>query len=149
MMASTLLRRQFAPSKHDIFRSFSSTSARCRPDLVQPGGRNVFDTHTVEDLHGLPASEILAESGTRADAKLKHFTGTCAMVLWYQSALFIALKSQLWVSMSMRTAYQVIVVSSPQHPAAHGVLRLILELNGEEVLRSDPVSFITSRISVC
>lgn len=29
---------------------------------------------------------------------------------------------------------------SPQHPAAHGVLRLILELNGEEVLRADPVS---------
>ncbi|KAL7414064.1 nife hydrogenase-like protein [Mrakia frigida] len=26
----------------------------------------------------------------------------------------------------------------PQHPAAHGVLRLILELNGERVLRADP-----------
>jgi NADH dehydrogenase (ubiquinone) Fe-S protein 2 len=26
----------------------------------------------------------------------------------------------------------------PQHPAAHGVLRLILELNGETVLRADP-----------
>ena len=26
----------------------------------------------------------------------------------------------------------------PQHPAAHGVLRLILELNGEVVLRADP-----------
>jgi len=26
----------------------------------------------------------------------------------------------------------------PQHPAAHGVLRLILELDGEKVLRADP-----------
>ena len=26
----------------------------------------------------------------------------------------------------------------PQHPAAHGVLRLILELHGEEVIRADP-----------
>jgi len=26
----------------------------------------------------------------------------------------------------------------PQHPAAHGVLRLVLELDGENVLRADP-----------
>ncbi|MCV2509581.1 MAG: NADH-quinone oxidoreductase subunit D, partial [Neisseriaceae bacterium] len=26
----------------------------------------------------------------------------------------------------------------PQHPAAHGVLRLILELEGETILRADP-----------
>ncbi|KAJ4476187.1 Ndufs2, NADH:ubiquinone oxidoreductase 49 kd subunit [Lentinula aciculospora] len=69
-----------------------------------PGGKNVFDYHTVEDLQGMHASEILAETGTRADAKMRHFT----------------------------------VNFGPQHPAAHGVLRLILELNGEEILRADP-----------
>ena len=26
----------------------------------------------------------------------------------------------------------------PQHPAAHGVLRLVLELSGEVVVRADP-----------
>jgi NADH:ubiquinone oxidoreductase subunit D len=26
----------------------------------------------------------------------------------------------------------------PQHPAAHGVLRLVLEMNGEVVCRADP-----------
>lgn len=26
----------------------------------------------------------------------------------------------------------------PQHPAAHGVLRLILELDGEVILKADP-----------
>ncbi len=26
----------------------------------------------------------------------------------------------------------------PQHPAAHGVLRLILELQGETIIRADP-----------
>lgn len=26
----------------------------------------------------------------------------------------------------------------PQHPAAHGVLRLILELDGETIIRADP-----------
>ncbi|MCC6592278.1 MAG: NADH-quinone oxidoreductase subunit D, partial [Xanthomonadales bacterium] len=26
----------------------------------------------------------------------------------------------------------------PQHPAAHGVLRLVLEMDGETVVRADP-----------
>ncbi|KAF5361258.1 hypothetical protein D9758_010303 [Tetrapyrgos nigripes] len=39
------------------------------------GAKNVFDYHTVEDLQGMHASQILAETGTRADAKMRHFTG--------------------------------------------------------------------------
>lgn len=60
--------------------------------------------HTVEELHGRTAEEILREGGTRKEASMRHFT----------------------------------VNFGPQHPAAHGVLRLILELNGEEILRTDP-----------
>ena len=26
----------------------------------------------------------------------------------------------------------------PQHPAAHGVLRMVLELDGETIVRADP-----------
>ncbi|KAH7873888.1 NADH-ubiquinone oxidoreductase [Lentinula edodes] len=73
-----------------------------------PGAKNIFEYHTVEDLQGMHASEILAETGTRADAKMRHFTG------------------------------ENLRFNLPQHPAAHGVLRLILELNGEEILRADP-----------
>lgn len=32
----------------------------------------------------------------------------------------------------------MIINFGPQHPAAHGVLRLILELDGETVIRADP-----------
>ncbi|KAH7914532.1 NADH-ubiquinone oxidoreductase 49 kDa subunit mitochondrial precursor [Hygrophoropsis aurantiaca] len=121
-MASSILRRTLASSAKPTrtfsspistcrARTFSSTVARCQGQaqvdgeesaLKTTGARNVFDTHTVEDLHGMTATEILSETGTRADAKLRHFTG------------------------------------APQHPAAHGVLRMILEMNGEEILRVDP-----------
>ena len=75
-MASVLLRRQLVLPKRTVFRSFSTSPARWKPE-VQPtnGARNPFETHTVEDLHGMSAAEILAETGTRADAKLRHFTG--------------------------------------------------------------------------
>lgn len=37
-----------------------------------------------------------------------------------------------------RTVKNMQLNFGPQHPAAHGVLRLVLELDGEKVLRSDP-----------
>lgn len=38
-----------------------------------------------------------------------------------------------------RSAPQNIILNfGPQHPAAHGVLRLIIELDGEIVRRADP-----------
>ncbi|ESK85634.1 nadh-ubiquinone oxidoreductase 49 kda [Moniliophthora roreri MCA 2997] len=114
-MASMLLRSAARTScttsvSRLLNRSLSSTSRRfAEPnpaaDSAQTrGAKNVFEYHTVEDLHGMSATDILAETGTRSDAKMRHFT----------------------------------VNFGPQHPAAHGVLRLILELNGEEILRADP-----------
>ncbi|TFY71801.1 hypothetical protein EVG20_g1200 [Dentipellis fragilis] len=110
-MASTLLRRQLARSPRlPSRRAFASSSllsqelsSASRPAHTKEG-RHVFDTHTVEDLHGMSAKDILAETGARKESQMRHFT----------------------------------VNFGPQHPAAHGVLRMILELNGEEILRADP-----------
>lgn len=41
-------------------------------------------------------------------------------------------------SISNRKIRHYTVNFGPQHPAAHGVLRLILEINGEEIVRADP-----------
>lgn len=41
-------------------------------------------------------------------------------------------------SVSDRKVRHYTVNFGPQHPAAHGVLRLILELNGEIIVRADP-----------
>ena len=35
----------------------------------------------------------------------------------------------------------------PQHPAAHGVLRLVLELDGEVIMRADRIEGIWRRSS--
>jgi NADH dehydrogenase (ubiquinone) Fe-S protein 2 len=76
-MASVLLRRQLARnisfSNRRLFSSTSSVLAQAAPQ--GDGGRNAFNKHIAEGLQGVSASEILAESGTRKDAQMRHFTG--------------------------------------------------------------------------
>jgi len=40
--------------------------------------------------------------------------------------------------MKLKTLKTINLNFGPQHPAAHGVLRLILELNGEKIVKLDP-----------
>jgi hypothetical protein len=41
----------------------------------------VFDYHTVEDLHGMDAADILADPISRPDSKMRHFTGEFVLLL--------------------------------------------------------------------
>lgn len=50
----------------------------------------------------------------------------------------VMLKALLWRIRSYTNLKTFKLNFGPQHPAAHGVLRLILELNGEIVVRADP-----------
>ena len=46
--------------------------------------------------------------------------------------------SQIKINNKLRFLQTVSLNFGPQHPSAHGVLRLILELNGEIIKRADP-----------
>jgi NADH dehydrogenase (ubiquinone) Fe-S protein 2 len=39
------------------------------------GSTYVMDTHTVEDLQGMSAQDVLAEHGGRPEKQMRHFTG--------------------------------------------------------------------------
>lgn len=43
-----------------------------------PGTKHGLEYHTVEDLHSMDAKTVLAETGTRKDATMRHFTGMYA-----------------------------------------------------------------------
>jgi NADH:ubiquinone oxidoreductase subunit D len=48
------------------------------------------------------------------------------------------MKENLLTKNTIRKIKNFTMNFGPQHPAAHGVLRLLLELNGEFVERADP-----------
>jgi NADH dehydrogenase (ubiquinone) Fe-S protein 2 len=86
-MASALLRRRLVhiaglAQQRRLFSSTFSVLAQAAPQgqgssptTTAPGGINAFNRHIAEGLQGVSASEILAESGTRKDAQMRHFTG--------------------------------------------------------------------------
>lgn len=78
-MATTLLRRQLRLAQP--LRCFSVHHPRAQVTehsnraASLPGGSAFDRPHTVEDLHGMPAVDVLSETGTRKDTSMRHFTG--------------------------------------------------------------------------
>lgn len=64
-LARTAARRYAAP-----------IAQRTMASAATPGTKHGLDYHTVEDLHSMDAKTVLAETGTRKDATMRHFTGT-------------------------------------------------------------------------
>lgn len=78
-MASMLLRSLTRSTRTSIVswqlrRSISSSTTYFYA-ASETSARSAFDYHTVEDLHGMSAADILSEPESRADAKMRHFTG--------------------------------------------------------------------------
>lgn len=82
-MATALLRRQLRLAHPQ--RCFSIHHPRAqvitenpsRNSSGTPAGSAFDRPHTVEDLHGMSAVDILSETGTRKDTAMRHFTGVC------------------------------------------------------------------------
>lgn len=115
-LASTGARRVCAAARPLSIapRALSTTSTR-RYATPEPSGTRLIpaDEHfrPVNDIYGFPGRDT-------SSAALK--------------------KARDENSTDDRKVRHYTVNFGPQHPAAHGVLRLILEINGEEIIRADP-----------
>lgn len=69
------------------------------------GGRSGLDYHTVEDLQGMSAVDLLAEDGSRADAQMRHFTGQSPCYPFMKNRTVVLIGwvkySELWVSLAV------------------------------------------------
>ncbi len=82
-MASMLLRslpRTASAVPRRLIRNISASTSVLQAEpaetsTTQAQAKNAFDYHTVEDLQGMTASQLLAETGSRQEAKMRHFTG--------------------------------------------------------------------------
>ncbi|PAV22876.1 NADH-ubiquinone oxidoreductase [Pyrrhoderma noxium] len=123
-MASTLLRRQLARTspRAALFNLSGPSSSSCKKrSLASTSVLRQAEPVTHETEYRQPPKSLLdvhtvEDLQTMTPAEVLAETGTKR-------------------SSQMR---HFTVNFGPQHPAAHGVLRLILELNGEEILRADP-----------
>uniref|UniRef100_T1J004 Complex I-49kD n=1 Tax=Strigamia maritima TaxID=126957 RepID=T1J004_STRMM len=107
---------------HTLFRS-AAFKTLIRSSLITPGG-SICSVRTVKKWY--PDAEFFKQSDVPilyADERLSKWK----MPPWNRI-----------VPPEEKTVQNTVLNFGPQHPAAHGVLRLVLELEGETVLRADP-----------
>lgn len=87
-MASMLLRslpRTASAVPRRLIRNISASTSALQAEPAETSthvqAKNAFDYHTVEDLQGMTASQLLAETGSRQEAKMRHFTGESSIFL--------------------------------------------------------------------
>ncbi|KAI9651802.1 MAG: NADH:ubiquinone oxidoreductase 49kD subunit [Alyxoria varia] len=91
---------------------------------------------TTHKRHAEPVSDSVGNDPHPQRSRLVPTDSTFSNPVQDQQAINTA--PDEWEESSRRKVRHYTVNFGPQHPAAHGVLRLILEINGEEIVRADP-----------
>ncbi|MEZ5171146.1 MAG: NADH-quinone oxidoreductase subunit D [Acidimicrobiia bacterium] len=109
------------------------------PEVDTPGAETSDDGEPVtrEELHEVEDDFAAAVAATEAheESRLGHQTDEGAQVMGERSMTDVVLTGGPWPE----SDETMIVNFGPQHPSTHGVLRVMVELDGERVVRVKPV----------
>ena len=96
---------------------------------------------TTENLNKSSAAEIVSAGTSEGGQELQLRADMSAKAVLRESGAVLRMsESQVASLADTQSDYQTMIINmGPQHPSTHGVLRLMLELKGETVLRCKPV----------
>ncbi len=96
---------------------------------------------TTENLNKINATEIISAGTSEGGQELQLRAGMSVKAVLRESGAVLRMsESQVASLADTQSEDQTMIINmGPQHPSTHGVLRLMLELKGETVLRCKPV----------